>query len=155
MRSEATQLFTSSTLSRHQQRWQPRLRICDPSHQCSRLLPLRVPLFLISFLSNTTPLNHSLYLQFHNFFIVKYNSAVHHFPNSSKWHNFIGPMCRIFLLCITVLNKFVFCFLKMGHSWPLFLYFVFPIQLQLVDKTLPMLGFEPRISGVGSNRSTN
>ena len=39
-----------------------------------------------------------------------------------------------------------------GHSQPLF--FVFYI-LQLVYKILPMSGFEPRISGVGCDRSTN
>ena len=37
----------------------------------------------------------------------------------------------------------------MSHSRPLFLLF------KLVDKTLPKSGFEPRISGVGSDRSTN
>ena len=47
-------------------------------------------------------------------------------------------------------------FLKMGHSWPLFLYFrLFFLNVQVVDKILPMLGFEPRISGVRSDRSTN
>ena len=46
---------------------------------------------------------------------------------------------------------------KMGYSWPLYLYFrLFCILIpQLVDKILPMTGFEPRISGVRSNRSTN
>ena len=44
----------------------------------------------------------------------------------------------------------------MGHSRPLFLYFqLFYLNVQLVDKILPMLGFEPLISGVGSDRSTN
>ena len=38
-------------------------------------------------------------------------------------------------------------------SFSLFLSFLF--NLQLVDKTLPMLGFEPQISRVGSNHSTN
>ena len=42
----------------------------------------------------------------------------------------------------------------MGHSQPFFFIFVFSI-IQFVDKILPMSGFEPRISGVGSNRSTN
>ena len=32
-------------------------------------------------------------------------------------------------------------FLKTGHSWPLFLYFrLFFLNVQLVDKNLPMLG---------------
>ena len=44
----------------------------------------------------------------------------------------------------------------MGHSWPLFLQFcLFYLYVQLVDKTSPMLGFEPRTFGVGSDRSTN
>ena len=47
--------------------------------------------------------------------------------------------------------------MKMGHSQPLFLYFclyqIFIIQLE--DKIFPMTGFELRISGVGSDRSTN
>ena len=44
----------------------------------------------------------------------------------------------------------------MGHSQALFLYFcLFYFNVQLVDKSLPMLGFEPRISAVGSDRSTN
>ena len=47
-------------------------------------------------------------------------------------------------------------FFKTGHSRHLFLYFrLFYINVQLVDKVLPMLGFELRISGVGSNSSTN
>ena len=37
----------------------------------------------------------------------------------------------------------------MRHSRPLFL------LVKLVDKTLPMSGIEPRVSGVGSDRSTN
>ena len=47
-------------------------------------------------------------------------------------------------------------FFKMGHIRPLFsLFLTFHFNLQLVDKTLPMMGLEPRISGVGSDRSTN
>ena len=42
----------------------------------------------------------------------------------------------------------------MGHPRPLFLFFVFSI-LPLVDKILPMCEFEPQISGVGSDCSTN
>ena len=44
---------------------------------------------------------------------------------------------------------------KMGCSQPLFLYFCVFSIVQLVDKILLMSGFEPQISGVGSNRSTN
>ena len=52
----------------------------------------------------------------------------------------------------TMLNsKF---FLKLGHSRPLFLYFCL-FNYKLVDKFLLMTGCEPRISGVGSNRSSN
>ena len=45
----------------------------------------------------------------------------------------------------------------MGHSRPLFLYCcLFCIFIvQLVDKILPMTGFKPRISGIGSDYSTN
>ena len=44
----------------------------------------------------------------------------------------------------------------MVHSRPLFLYFrLFDFDVHLVDNILPMLGFEPQISGVGSNHSTN
>ena len=46
----------------------------------------------------------------------------------------------------------------MGHSRPLFLYFrLFNTvdSKQMLDKSLPMTGFEPRISGVGGDRSTN
>ena len=47
-------------------------------------------------------------------------------------------------------------FLKMGHSRRLFLYFrLFYLNVQLLDKSLPMLGFEPCISSVGSDCSTN
>ena len=47
-------------------------------------------------------------------------------------------------------------FSKMGHSWHLFLYFrLLFLNVQVVDKILPMLGFEPRIFSVGSDRSTN
>ena len=50
-------------------------------------------------------------------------------------------------------------FFKMGHSRPLFLYslyfWLFYLNVQLVDKSLPMAEFEPRISGVGRDRSTS
>ena len=45
----------------------------------------------------------------------------------------------------------------MGHSRPLFLYFrLFNTvnSKQMLDKSLPMPGFEPRISGVEGDRST-
>ena len=44
-------------------------------------------------------------------------------------------------------------FFKMAHSWPLFLYFCLSF-VQLVDKIMPKSGFDPWISGVRSNRST-
>ena len=47
-------------------------------------------------------------------------------------------------------------FFSMGHSRPL--YFncrLFYVNVQLVDKILPMLGFEPLISGIKSDSSTN
>ena len=44
----------------------------------------------------------------------------------------------------------------MGHSQPLFLYFcLFYVNVQLINKILRMLGFEPQISGVRSDRSNN
>ena len=53
-------------------------------------------------------------------------------------------------------------FFQMGHTRPLFLYFfVFSIHswqktnVQYKYKFLPMTGFEPRTSGIGSDRSTN
>ena len=56
-------------------------------------------------------------------------------------------------------KKSKICFLlKMGHSRPLFSLlssFQHNWQLQMFDKSLPMTGFEPRISGVGGNRSTD
>ena len=36
-----------------------------------------------------------------------------------------------------------------------FIFVFFYCNVQLVDKILPMLGFEPQISGVGSDCSTN
>ena len=46
---------------------------------------------------------------------------------------------------------------KMGHSRPLFFFSfcLFYFNVQLVDKSLPMLGLDLRISGVGSNCSAN
>ena len=48
-------------------------------------------------------------------------------------------------------------FFKDGRSRSVFLYFrLFCIFIvQLVDKISPMVGFEPRICGVRSDRSTN
>ena len=44
----------------------------------------------------------------------------------------------------------------MGQSRHLFLNFrLFYLNVQLVDKILPVLGFEPRIFGVGRDRSTH
>ena len=45
-------------------------------------------------------------------------------------------------------------FKEMGHSGLFFFIFVFSI-VQLLNKILPMSGFKPRISGVGSDCSTN
>ena len=45
----------------------------------------------------------------------------------------------------------------MGHSRPLFLYFRLFNTIdskQMLDKSLPMPGFEPRIPGVEGDRST-
>ena len=55
----------------------------------------------------------------------------------------------------------IFFIFFLGHSRPLFLYFrLFNTQLtenkcSLYKQILPMTGFEPRTSGIGSNRSTN
>ena len=43
----------------------------------------------------------------------------------------------------------------MGLSRPLFLYFRLFYIIQLTDKVLPMLGFEPRFTGVRRDRSAN
>ena len=52
-----------------------------------------------------------------------------------------------------------FLFYKMDHSRPLFLYFVYSIQLTVNNVqctfSVPMTWFELRTSGVGSDRSTN
>ena len=68
---------------------------------------------------------------------------------------------------IVLLTSWFFCldsdalFFKMGHSRPLFLYFrLFNTQLTVYKCSickffLPMTGFEPRTSCIGSNRSTN
>ena len=51
---------------------------------------------------------------------------------------------------------FIELFLRWAIPDLFFYIFVFSIfNLQLVDTTLPMLGFKPRISGVGSDCSTN
>ena len=55
-------------------------------------------------------------------------------------------------------SQLVFYYLKMGHSRPLyFLFSVFSIQLtvNVQHKFLPLTGFEPRNSGIGSDHSTN
>ena len=47
---------------------------------------------------------------------------------------------------------------KVGHSRPLFIYFrLFNTvdNKQMFNKILPMTGVEPRISGIGIDRSTN
>ena len=50
------------------------------------------------------------------------------------------------------LNFLADCFLKIVHSRPLCLFY---LNVQLIDKILLMVGFEPGISGVRSNRFTN
>ena len=45
-------------------------------------------------------------------------------------------------------------FFKIGHHGLFYFNFVLPI-VQLVDKIMPISGFEPRISGIRSDRSTN
>ena len=66
--------------------------------------------------------------------------------------NFTVSQKRLFfrIFCISVKLKF---FLKMGH----FFIFVFSIQLtaSIQYKFLPMTGFAPWTSGIGSDRSTN
>ena len=66
------------------------------------------------------------------------------------------PVLNRTKLLIAKSKTFQIVFSKMGHSWPLYLYFG-PLffNVKLVDKILPMLGFEQRISGVGSDRATN
>ena len=55
-----------------------------------------------------------------------------------------------------VLSTICWPFLEMVHSRPLFPHFhLFYLNVQLVDKILPMLGFELQISGVGSDHSIN
>ena len=46
----------------------------------------------------------------------------------------------------------------MGHSRPLFVYFCLfntADSEEVIDKSLPIFGFKPRLSGVGGNHSTN
>ena len=57
----------------------------------------------------------------------------------------------------------VFClfiltfYFKIGHSRLFFLYFRLfnTVNREYMNEILPMTGFEPRISGPGSDRSTN
>ena len=46
-------------------------------------------------------------------------------------------------------------FINFGHSWFIFIIFVFSVQLTVVLPNFPMTRFEPQISGAGSDRSTN
>ena len=62
------------------------------------------------------------------------------------------------LLCFCSENNHSLSFFKkMGHSRPLFLYFCLfnTVDSEYMNKNLPMTGFKPRTSGVGSNRSTH
>ena len=53
--------------------------------------------------------------------------------------------------------KHILSFFLMGHSRPLFLYFRLfnTVDSNCTHKFLLMTGFEPRTSGIGSDRSTN
>ena len=59
------------------------------------------------------------------------------------------------------LKKIKMLILKMGHSWPFLLIFVFSTVISTVYskyvhyKILPVTGFDLRISGIGSIRSSN
>ena len=71
------------------------------------------------------------------------------------WTSAHFPFLLINLINIASVGANNIFFLKMDHSEPLvFFIFVFS-NVQLVDKTSQMSGLEPRISGVGSDRSTN
>ena len=60
-------------------------------------------------------------------------------------------------MCLWPSRNLVLLFLKVGHSQSLFLNFRLFCNsiVKLVDKILPTTGFEPRISGVVSNRCSN
>ena len=66
----------------------------------------------------------------------------------------------LLLLCNKIIFQnlglsFLHDFLRWAIPGLFFYLLFFSIQLQLVDKNLRMLGFEPRISGARSNHSTN
>ena len=74
-------------------------------------------------------------------------------------HNIFLIFSLVLSLCLLLFNRiFVVFFIKMGHSRPLFLYFRL---FNTVDskcsiyKFLPMTGYEPQTSGIGSNCFTN
>ena len=63
---------------------------------------------------------------------------------------------NVSVLWFKATDVIAFC-LKMALSWPIFLYFVFSIQLtvNVQYKFLPTIGFELRTSGIESDCSTN
>ena len=77
----------------------------------------------------------------------------------SQWIHRRLPFCLPRVL-VPSAQTILFSFLKM-HSRPLFLYFrLFTTQLTVnkifdINKLMPMIGFEPRTSGIGSDLSTN
>ena len=82
--------------------------------------------------------------------LIHWNFIQKCFQRHSSFWSSICEICGQYYKCGCIV------FLKMGHSWPLFPYFRhFYLNVQFVDKILPFLGFEPRISGVEINRSTN
>ena len=63
--------------------------------------------------------------------------------NGRSWVRFPQPQIAV-----------VFIYRKDPRSF-FFIFFFSIFKVQMVDKNFPMLRFEPRISGVGSNHSTN
>ena len=81
--------------------------------------------------------------------------------NLFSWNQFLLPKSSMVIgnMCILFdLPNLGVTLLKMGHSWLLFCFiFVFSTvnSKYVLYKILPMIGFEPLISGIGSNRSAN
>ena len=104
-------------------------------------------------------------------FLFQYISSLGILP----WARWVSLFCKVplrlnlwlglslFLIGLTVkfAPNYLFSILKMGHSRPLFSLFssfqctVDRKQMFNINKFLPMTGFEPRTSGIGSDRSTN
>ena len=73
--------------------------------------------------------------------------------NGTCWYS----IKRVYEVAITDMSYF---WKRMGNSLPLFLYFclfntVDSVQVNVRYKSLPMTGFEPRTSSLGSDRSCN